>query len=429
MQSLQKAQFHLHNRGDFDKLFPELPPLRLSENEIRELAETMVQSSFWDDSSRITNGMAIFSQFLAHDITFESISKLRGVHQPNFLVNDRTFNLDLDCLYGQWTQDFYYDKENKNKLLLGKRYEDEELSASWYDLQRNQQAIAIIPDARNDENIIVSRMQVLFIEFHNKVVDLLERHEGKYSSTFLEARKIVTWCYQWLIIHEYLPKVVQPHIWEKAYRGKANIYTHPYYLPLEFSGAVFRLGHSQTRESNRINARSEKNLFDLGSFEEMDEYVDWRYLFDFGDEKVQHAKLIDTKLDSAFGNISFIPSNDPWERNLAYRNLKRGQVYGLASGEHIAQRMSITPIEVPETKRMKGTPLWYYILKEAEVLEEGQCLGPVGSTILAETFFTLLGFDNNSYLNIHPLWVPPFAKSDGTFDFVDLIKFVYPENY
>ena len=434
MQSQQQPFFVLQSKGDFHKLFPELSPLWLEEKQIEYLARKMVEGSFWDDSSQITNGIAIFSQFLAHDITFESTSKLRSFHKPDFFVNDRTPTLDLDCVYGQFTQDFYYDKENRNKLLLGEEYHDDKLGVSWHDLQRNKQHRAIIPDARNDENIIVSRLQVLFIEFHNKIVDLIGQtaaykdQADKKDSIFQEARKEVIWHYQWLIVHEYLRKVVPYPIWDKAYRGRFDFVDIRLGLPLEFTGAVFRLGHSQTREKNRINAHTEKNLFELGSFTKMDDYVDYRYIFDMGDEKVQFAKLIDTKLDKAFGSIDFIPDKgNPMMKNLAFLNLMRGRAYGLASGEDIARRMGMVPIDVQETRNMKGTPLWFYILREAEIIGEGQCLGPVGGTILAETFFALLDYDKYSYLNLDPLWIPNQANEEGKFTFADLVRFVYPE--
>lgn len=374
-------------------------------------------------SSSITNGLAIFSQFLAHDITFDSTSKLRGLNAIATVQNDRTLNLDLDCVYGQRTQDFFYDAEDSDKLLLGKRYSDEE--HVWYDLQRNRQCKAIIPDSRNDENIIVSRMQTLFLHFHNTMVDLLRR-QNCTNNVFEEAQKRVIWHYHWLIVHEFLYKMLDRTIYNRLMQEGCAYFTHPFALPLEFTGAAFRTGHSQARDQNRINDDVEKSLFELGFFETMEEFVDWHYLFDFNDGKVQYANQIDTKIARAFHRIPFIKSSDKKEKSLPFRNLKRGVAYGLPSGEAVAMRLAQEPLDIAETKQLDlpGTPLWYYLLKEAEVLgNSGEHLGPVGSIILGECFLTIMHHDDWSYLKIYPRWCPELGRQPGHFDFIDLICF------
>lgn len=50
------------------------------------------------------------------------------------------------------------------------------------------------------------------------------------------------------------------------------------------------------------------------------------------------------------------------------------------------------------------TPLWYYILKEAELTRGGTCLGPVGGTLVAEVLLGLLVHDRTSFL--HAGWAP-----------------------
>ncbi|MEL7534282.1 MAG: peroxidase family protein [Bacteroidota bacterium] len=431
MQSLQKTHFHLHDESAFSKLFPELPALYVPEQKLQKLAARMVEYSRCLDSTHISNGQSIFSQFLAHDMTFESSSKLRSFHDPSVpLQNDRSFNLDLDCVYGQWTQDFLYDAQDRSKLLLGEKYSDLECGYFWTDLQRNAQHKAIIPDARNDENVIVSRMQVLFIDFHNKVVDVVRKETGAHN-VFQAARKRVIWHYQWLILQEFLQEVMEKDIYDDIYQNGSTYFCHPSGLPLEFTGAAFRVGHSQTREENRINAETVAGLFELGAFEKMDQYLDWRYMFDFGDGCVQMAKKIDSKIAKAFHNIPFIRTDRPIERSLPYRNLRRGIVYGLPSGEDIAKRMSIVPIVIPEKEdlEMSGTPLWFYILKEAEILHDGERLGPVGSRLIGEVFMTVMREDDASFLKVHPLWQPDLGPTPGSFSFQDMIQFVYPQMF
>lgn len=425
MQSKQSPTFSGKHKQHFSLLFPELEGLHVSDADLKKLTKTMVgRKSVKSDSKVISNGLSIFSQFLAHDITFESTTGTVGRPAVSQLQNDRSLNLDMDCVYGQKTQDFLYDADDKAKILLGKKYKKGKIS--WFDLQRNAQGKAIIPDTRNDENIIVSRMQVLFIRFHNKMVDHLRSKKFK-GNVFNEARRLVIWYYHWLIIYEYLYKIMDWEIFEKIMDEGCQYYTHPNGMPLEFSGAAFRAGHSQTREVNRINKTTEKSLFALGTFTTMNQFVDWHHLFNFGDDKVQFAKRIDTKIAKAFHDIPFIPSKIKAERSLPFLNLRKGVIYGLPSGEAVANRMGFEPIKVEETKKLKlnGTPLWYYILREAELLgHEGEHLGPVGSTILGEVFMTIIRNDDFSFMKIHPKWKPTLGKDIGEFEFTDLIRFV-----
>lgn len=429
MQSQQNSAFQAKQKHHFARLFPELESLYVPDEALEELANSMKEykrQAAKNNSIVISNGIGIFSQFLAHDITFESSSKLKGqFNQSSQFQNDRTINLDLDCVYGQRTQAFFYDVKDSAKLLLGKEYKKGR--NTWHDLQRNAQGKAIIPDARNDENIIVSRMQVLFIKFHNKMVDHLRKKKYK-GNLFNEAKRLVIWYYHWLIINEYLYKIMDWEVFERIKREGCQYFTQPHTMPLEFTGAAFRVGHSQTRETNRINAKTEKSLLELGSFKTMEEYVDWHYIFNFGDDKCQFAKLIDTKIGKSFHDIKFIPAKRKIDRSLPFLNLRRGVVYGLPSGESVANRLGFEPIEVKETEDLKlsGTPLWFYILREAELQgHKGEHLGPVGSTILGECFFSIMREDDFSFLKLHPKWKPTLGKDIGEFEFTDLIRFVY----
>ena len=71
------------------------------------------------------------------------------------------------------------------------------------------------------------------------------------------------------------------------------------------------------------------------------------------------------------------------------------------------------------------TPLWYYILKEAELQGEGRQLGGVGSRIVGEVFFGLLEGDPNSFLSMRRDWTPTLPSvTEGNFTMVDLLRFV-----
>ncbi|MEO1259498.1 MAG: peroxidase family protein [Bacteroidota bacterium] len=410
----------------FRKLFPELAPLHLSDDQLWELSREMVERKKCADSHNITNGEATFGQLLAHDMTFENVSSFQKSFQPPALANERSIGLDLDSTYGLRTESFYYQKKQSSHLLLQGRQDADRLY-SWCDVPRNFEGTAIIPDPRDDESIIVSRIHVLFMLFHNQYI---RRFLDGYSEAekFWEARLRVTWFYHWLIVHHYLYKVLDKKICDDIYRNGAKYFRQPNFIPLEFSGAAFRIGHSQSRDVNQLNDTTVAGIFDLGSFEPTNVYVDWSYLFDRGDGKVEFAKKIDTKIAPAFHDIPFLRNEtDVRLRSLPFRNLKRGVVYGLPSGESVAKRLCLEPLQILETEKLclPGTPLWFYILKEAELMHDGEHLGPVGSRIFGEVFFSILKNDPKSYLVQHPKWEPNgLGNAKGVFGFRELINFI-----
>ena len=95
--------------------------------------------------------------------------------------------------------------------------------------------------------------------------------------------------------------------------------------------------------------------------------------------------------------------------------------------------MGLAPIlraaDLPELRALgvgfeNSTPLWYYILKEAEVITEGHRLGPVGSEIVGEVFLGLLQADPASYLSVQPTWKPTLpSQTPGDFRMTDFLRF------
>lgn len=172
-------------------------------------------------------------------------------------------------------------------------------------------------------------------------------------------------------------------------------------------------------------------------------FVDWQTFFDFSDGNVRNNKKIDTKLSTPLmlllgsrGPAPGLP--DDKVQSLPSRNIMRHMNFGIPSGQAIARVMGVrvlTPEQLSELTPFsmeKNTPLWLYILKEAEVLEQGLRLGPVGSRIVGEVFIGLLKADKGSYLLVNQNWKPtlPAAKS-GDFEITDFLTFagvVHPLN-
>lgn len=206
------------------------------------------------------------------------------------------------------------------------------------------------------------------------------------------------------------------------------------YMPIEFSAAAFRFGHSQIRGIYNLNATArDRPIFvpgplqnetqDLRGFRPLPGQwtIDWGQFFPLDGSAPQLSRLIDSKLVPALFSL---PDDGG---SLAFRNLKRGQVLGLPSGQSVAKALKAEPVlSGEELQAPDPTPLWFYILKEAELLAGGRHLGPVGGRIVAEVILGLLELDTRSWLSIDPTWTPttiPDADGDGVITMPDLITF------
>jgi hypothetical protein len=116
-------------------------------------------------------------------------------------------------------------------------------------------------------------------------------------------------------------------------------------------------------------------------------------------------------------------------RSLAVRDLQRGQAIGLASGEAVARAIGEEPLSEDEVGLRArgwegGTPLWYYLLREAAVRGGGDRLGPVGGTIVAEVLLGIVDADPASQRAVQPDWRPTLPAADpARFGLADLLDF------
>ena len=225
-------------------------------------------------------------------------------------------------------------------------------------------------------------------------------------------------------------------------------------IPIEFSVAAYRFGHSQVRPSYRLNFGPETGTPFFGfafldSFDPNDadpgdfrggkraprRFVDWQTFFNFGDGLFRPNKRIDAKLSSVLmellgmrGAAPGMPSDGV--QSLASRNLMRHVNFGLPSGQAVARVMGVpvlTQAQLAELQPFgmdRSTPLWFYILKEAQLMESGLRLGPVGGRIVGEVFIGLLRADRDSYLVAEANWKPVLPSATaGDFRVTDLLKF------
>ena len=199
-----------------------------------------------------TAGTTFMGQFMDHDVTFDIGSPLGVPTAPESSTNGRTPAFDLDSVYGLGTHGFADAVRPGDPVKL--RIESGGL---FEDVPRTADNTAIIADPRNDENIIIAGLQCAFILFHNHAVDVV-RAQGPISDAqaFVEARRLTTWHYHWMIVHEFLPLFIGTANLATIQSQGRRFYTPPVgqaFIPVEFQGAAYRFGHSMVRPSYRAN--------------------------------------------------------------------------------------------------------------------------------------------------------------------------------
>jgi hypothetical protein len=191
------------------------------------------------------------------------------------------------------------------------------------------------------------------------------------------------------------------------------------FIPLEFADAAYRYGHSQIRHRYQLNLQTDPvPLFpDLLGFRAVprERTVDWTLFFDApGATTAQRSKKIDGKLVRALIEMPVAVTGEceiEDYHSLAVRDLQRGQGVGLPSGEAVARHMGIAPLTaehvgIASTGWQGETPLWYYILREADTCTGGHRLGPVGGRIVTEVLVGLVDADATSFRQNSSDWRP-----------------------
>jgi len=441
-------------QGRFGRMFSPRRAFDDSDEAIDQLVALMLTrapSEHQAPNFGLPAGYTYLGQFVDHDITFDPVSRRDRHNVAEALVDFRTPRYDLDSVYGAGpaVQPYLYDWKTKprgTRLLLRRG-----AGASPDDLPRNAQRIALIGDPRNDDNVIVSQLHLLFVKFHNAVVEeLICRGEVGERDLLPEAQRIVRWHYQWIVLHEFLPAVTGHELPKKR---EHFLWSDRPFIPVEFSGAAYRFGHSMIRntyvlqmprEDTPGDSPPQKPIFPSLKGQRRlpnDLEIDWERFFKFKglEADAQLSFTIDTCMARPLFNLDLAGETTP----LARRNLERGRALGLPSGQEVAEEMHLAPLPeaalrldedalAPRERKalVAATPLWYYILCEAEHEEEGNQLGTMGGRIVAEVLAGLAEGDPSSFRSQQPDWEPELGTADpehgGKVDFtmVDLITFV-----
>lgn len=441
-----------------------------------KLAQAMTTGNLSPGS--IPAGFTYLGQFIDHDLTFDKTALMEGADiSPADLEQARSPSLDLDSLYGLGPQDpgsakFYRDEVH---LKVGAAVGGGPSTSQGFDLPRVASGAkvgeAVIPDPRNDENLAVAQTHLAFIRFHNKVVDSLPASIPA-AQRFTRARRIVTKHYQWMIRTDYLPRICAASIVSSVFGGGRKIFevgAPPMSIPtmpLEFSVAAFRLGHSMIRADYSWNKHfPDATLGQLFDFSHLSGgmtggipsiwIADFRRLFNFGQlspqkpalivapDKFNRAMRIDTRLVNPL-RVLRVPDPGP-RKNLSFRNLLRANMVKLATGQQMVSFIRGKGVNVAKLTRaqirdgnngtelstlttaqrnklLTDTPLWFYILREAE-LNNGR-LGGVGGRIVAETFHRAMQGSRFSIVR-DSAFRPTLGPDSNTFRMIDLLMVAY----
>jgi hypothetical protein len=357
---------------------------------------------------------------------------------------------------------------------------------------KNLRQRAFIGDPRNDENLVIAQFHLAILRFHNAVVDWLRFRDPRkerrdQEELFEDARKIVRWTFQWLVVNDFLPTLLRRDVVQDVLSNGARLYRkqfreeHEPFMPIEFSVAGYRFGHSLIRNGYDFNRNFGGKPDGTPGFVQPFASLDLLFRFTgksgnpfFGaTETLPHnwiiewdrfdgtlsgpprvARKIDTHLAPTLltlpneGNDAPPDGADPalvekqkrineLLKHLARRNLRRGYQLSLPTGQALARALGVKPLSRDELSKdnspemnkaledggfFERTPLWFYVLKEAEVQEGGQRLGQVGSRLVAETIIGVMVSDPESYLAKDHTWDPskpirhagsPLKLSDG----------------
>lgn len=485
------AEFAVPVDETFGRMFPQL--VSDPANLLEETDETVAALKALGDAMRDTNeadpgagpgagdspipaAFTYFGQFLDHDITFDAKGlpvadmanpALRPRPNLDGLTNGRSIRLDLDCLYGG---DAPRDGDRMLVGLVSPFGQRPAGKSDFNDLPRelrsttdkDRDRAARIGDARNDENLIVSQLHVAFLKAHNALVA-----DGR---DFESAQRGMRQRFQLIVLDDFLPRICDPTVVAdvRANGSRWNLgFTGALFMPVEFSAAAYRFGHSMVRTRYDYNEFFENAGLDLlftftalsGNIGPAPQpagqgadtlpenwIIDWNRLIAPDGSSQQRARAINTRLSdftfdlrNTFGETEDGGSADPQvialAPVLAKRNLLRGYILRLPTGQAVARELGLPVLEgqalldalpTPELQAAaepfkNRTPLWFYILAEAgdPAGANGARLGAVGSRIVCDAFAHFIQESEDSVLD------PANPPEIASFSLAELITLAF----
>jgi hypothetical protein len=424
-------------------------------------------------------GYTYFSQFVGHDLTHDP-TPLNGPYlDPEQTLNHRTPYLDLDHVYGgdpKHLPDLYQGEPGAEVFKVGATIP----TGYRRDVPVENRTILLgdREDARNLDNLILRQLHVLFLKFHNEAVKQLNAKPPTIigienlgpGTVFNRAQRLTRWHYQWVVRHDLLPRILHPSVWNQQDRTvwPSSQPKDGFPIPIEFSLAAFRFGHSMVRNAYGLNCRQKRvtisDLMALGHRPSPlpdDFMIEWGRFFDglHSSGPVASSSFIDTSIAAPLHDLSpsIIRLCSKMEQSvepprLPVRTLLRGARAKLPSGQEVADVLvsqgiiksedrltsaqltqdtcNLTGSVLRDIGLEENTPLFYYLLKEAELIARGLTLGPIGSYIVASVIEGALEADPNSYVSVNgpdwklPLWRFPNGLDEQVSSMIRIIRLV-----
>jgi hypothetical protein len=347
------------------RLFPGLRPAE----QLRADALVAVGGRLDSGYTQVSNmelpaGYTYFAQFVLHDLTYATPSRLI-----------------LRTLYGGGQTGSPELYEEGGRLRVGRS-----IGEGDHDLPRDRRGHPLIADQRNDQTIMVGQIHAAFADFHNALLDRAPSRQDAFHF----ARRNLECLFRTLVLNDLLPRLVDPGVLGDL---RANSDHEPIAeLPVEFTLAAGRFGHALVKPRYRISDRFQQVLFRAGSappFSDLrgqqldaDHAIDWAHFLPIGSANVmQRAARIRPKVCRPLHTIPGRAGGAA--RSIVELTLRQGELSGLPSGEQVARALGLTPVEPWLDVRELETPLWIYVLHEADRQQHGRRLGTVGSTIFA----------------------------------------------
>jgi Animal haem peroxidase len=471
----------LQAKGYYSRLFsaPTRPICNEGEEKLIKLGEAMRYDIEREGTLTPRVGYTYFSQFVGHDLSYDP-TPIRGPYfDAKQTPNYRTPFLDLDHVYGGGPEQSpqIYDGDPGAELFklgtttpIGYRCD--------LPLRNNTILIGDGEDTRDLDNLVLRQLHVLFLKFHNEAVRQLTANRDGISgienlgpgTAFERAQRLVRWHYQWIVRHDLLPRILHSSVWNQRNRTGwlLSQLKGGFAIPLEFSLAAFRFGHSVVRNAYGLNCRQQRVvLSDLMAFGHtpspiQDDYIiEWGRFFDglLASGPVASSSFFDTSivaplhaLPTSIIHLSSKMEHSAETPSLPVRTLLRGARAKLPSGQEVADELLRQGVIKPEdcliTAQLtqdtcnhsgsvlrnvgleENTPLFYYLLKEAELIAAGLRLGPVGSHIVAAVIESVLEADRNGYMSVigHdwklPLWRFPNGSVEQVNSMIRIVRLV-----
>lgn len=317
-----------------------------------------------------------------------------------------------------------------------------------------------IADRRNDGNLILCQLHLAFMLVHNKAVAAFEQMKQPPADVFDAARQLVTRHYHWLILNDFLPSLLSKTVLARPLAQWVPRKIAQNTVPMEFTTAAFRFGHSMVGRTYDFNANfgQDGSLSPSATFADLFNFTSAGNMNDPAaktDRQLPDHWVIDwdrmtrppqpvaagarppggaEQIDLAFAPDMLDAAGDATvaeHGSILFRNLLRGFHRRMPFGQHLAEACNVDRLS-PESVRAalaqpapaKGdaidvaavaerlgfltqTPAWLYFLCEAKILERGLRVGPTASHIIADTITALMRDNPGSVLNYKAgSWTP-----------------------